>query len=108
MPPRLEPPRHRPCPLCSAYFAGYAWSKDRLISGGVPASLAPLAAGFFADAISAPLWMPVDVISARLQIQGPGVVQYASAWHAAVSIVQAEGVGGLFRGLGAQVGSAPC
>ena len=49
--------------------------------------------------------MPVDVISARLQIQGPGVVQYSSAWHAAVSIVQAEGVGGLFRGLGAQVGS---
>lgn len=45
----------------------------------------------------------MDVVSARLQIQGPGVVAYSSAWHAASSIVRAEGVGGLFRGMGAQV-----
>jgi hypothetical protein len=87
----------------SAYFIGYGWSKDKLVSAGVPAAVAPLAAGFFADAIAAPLWMPSEVITSRMQIQGPGVVAYASSWHAARSIVAEEGVQGLFRGLGAQV-----
>jgi hypothetical protein len=76
----------------------------------VPASLAPLAAGFFADAIAAPLWIPSEVITSRMQIQGPGVVAYSSSWHAAQSIVKHEGFAGLFRGLGAQVGAVqmPC
>ena len=38
------------------------------------------------------------VVMQRLQIQGPGVVRYDGAWHAATSILEKEGVRGLFRG----------
>ena len=42
-----------------------------------------LAAGLAADVVAAPLWTPTDVIMQRLQIQGPGVVRYRGAAHAA-------------------------
>ena len=58
-----------------------------------------MAAGFFADVVATPLWVPAEVISTRLQIQGPGVVQYENSAHAARHIVATEGVAGLFRGL---------
>jgi solute carrier family 25 iron transporter 28/37 len=98
-------------PSQGAYFYGYNWARARL--GEVAASQPPetrppqflvdAAAGMFADVVAAPLWTPVEVVTTRLQIQGPGAVAYAGARDAAARILRAEGVSGLFRGLSATV-----
>jgi hypothetical protein len=98
-------------PSQGAYFYGYNWARSRLgaaAEGAPPSSRPPqflvdAAAGMFADVVAAPLWTPVEVVTTRLQIQGPGAVAYAGAWDAARSILRSEGASGLFRGLSATV-----
>jgi len=100
-------------PSQGAYFFGYAAAKDALHAanlrhgsngaGALPEACVHLAAGLAADVVAAPLWTPTDVIMQRLQIQGPGVVRYRGAAHAARHIWRHEGVRGLFRGLGASI-----
>ena len=98
-------------PSQGAYFFGYNWARERL--GEANAGLSPdkrlplyaldMAAGFFADVVASPLWTPTEVISTRLQIQGPGVVSHSGAWDAARTIYTTEGLRGLFRGLTASI-----
>jgi len=98
-------------PSQGAYFYGYNWSRQQLgkMNGSLPSeSQLPLfaldmCAGLFADVIAAPLWTPMEVVSTRLQLQGPGVVKNSGSWDAATSIFRAEGVRGLFRGLSASI-----
>ena len=91
-------------PSQGAYFIGYNWCKDRLSRvDTVPSAAVPMIAGFFADAIAAPLWLPFEVVTSRLQIQGPGVVRHDSAAHVVRHVLRTDGVRGLFRGLGMQV-----
>jgi hypothetical protein len=81
-----------------------------------------LSAGALADTLSLILWVPADVISQRLQVQGVGVA-YAgpvhavrpfpdapaaprpvlSGWQLAREIVRSEGPSGMWRGLGATI-----
>ena len=82
---------------------GYNWSKDQALKAGFSPLAAPMLAGLFADAVAAPLWIPSEVITSRLQIQGPGVVKYESGAHVFRHIVATEGVRGLFTGLGVQI-----
>ena len=90
--------------LCSAYFLGYNWAKSTLTAHSeLPAPIIPMVAGFFADVAAAPLWIPMEVVTSRLQIQGPGVVKYDSARHAFSHILHNEGYRGLFRGMGTQI-----
>lgn len=98
-------------PSQGAYFYGYNWARDKLgraNAGLAPESQFPLfaldaAAGLFADVAAAPLWTPMEVVSTRLQLQGPGVVVNTGAWDATRSIYGAHGVKGLFRGLTASI-----
>ncbi|TEB20428.1 hypothetical protein C9890_0069, partial [Perkinsus sp. BL_2016] len=62
-----------------------------------------MAAGLIADVVSAPLWTPAEVVSTRLQLQGPGVVAYANTRDAVRRIYATEGVRGFFRGLNASI-----
>ncbi len=94
-------------PSQGAYFLGYNWAHSTLSAANArreeaapfPLVAIDAGAGFFADALASPLWTPTEVISARMQIQGPGVIKYDSSMHAARHIVATEGVRGLFRGL---------
>jgi hypothetical protein len=95
-------------PSQGAYFVGYTWAasalhrwNDARPDGAVrlPLVAVDAAAGMFADVVAAPLWTPWEVLTTRLQIQGPGVVPYASTADAARHIVATEGVRGLFRGM---------
>ena len=63
-----------------------------------------LSAGFFAEAFSCVLWVPIDVVKERLQVQSalPANSQlYRSSQHAFVSICRKEGLSGIYRGYGA-------
>lgn len=94
-------------PSHGAYFYGYQWAHHRLAHSSWtrnwPLWMQDGAAGFFADVVATPLWTPTEVISTRMQIQGPGVVQYDSTAHAVRHILQHEGVPGLFRGMSASI-----
>lgn len=103
-------------PSMGAYFLGYSWAKQTFAlmnrAGGtgtastqtyLPDAAVYLAAGFFADVVAAPLWTPVDVITQRMQLSGPGTLRYRSTSHAVQHILKHEGVRGLFRGLGSTI-----
>lgn len=98
--------------MCSAYFLGYNYAKDKLsawnhrqpASSHIPEVVIPMLAGLFADVIASPLWTPADVLASRMQIQGmPGATKYRNTFHAFQHVLQAEGMRGLFRGLGASI-----
>ena len=98
-------------PSQGAYFYGYNWARERLGEANgarppeqrYPLYALDMAAGLFADVAASPLWTPTEVISTRLQIQGPGVVAHTGAWDAARTIYTQEGIRGLFRGLTASI-----
>jgi len=60
-----------------------------------------LAAGFLAEALSCLLWVPVDVVKERLQVQtATATAGYRGSWHAVCTILRFEGVAGLYKGYG--------
>ena len=61
------------------------------------------AAGGIADMLAAPLWVPAEVLSTRMQVQGPGVTKTATTLDAARAVWASEGFRGFFRGLSASV-----
>ena len=67
-----------------------------------------LTAGFGAEAISCVMWVPIDVTKERLQVQSvlpKGSRRYTSSAHAFTTILQREGLGGLYRGYAATLQS---
>lgn len=98
-------------PSQGAYFYGYqwavsrctAWNSSRSENSRLPLFMIDMAAGFFADVVAAPLWTPTEVVSSRLQIQGPGVVKYDGALHAVRHIFATEGFPGFFRGISVSI-----
>jgi hypothetical protein len=65
--------------------------------------------GIIAEAVACVVYVPVDVIKERLQVQHASppststtsVVNYRSSWHALQTISQAEGILALYKGYGA-------
>ncbi|KAA0162457.1 hypothetical protein FNF31_03256 [Cafeteria roenbergensis] len=94
------------------YFTGYEGSRDALKRAlpGAPAALSHLSAGLIAEALSCVLFVPVDVIKERMQVQGgrpagAGTTYYTGTVHAITSIYRGEGLAGVYRGYWATVGS---
>lgn len=61
-------------PASVLYFTTYEWSKDRLAASRLPLlqvlpSLGHFAAGMMAEIVSCLLWVPIDVIKERMQVQ---------------------------------------
>ena len=103
-------------PASCLYFTTYEVCKGRLVEGRQgqwPAPLAHLAAGLAAEAVSCVLYVPVDVIKERMQVQRPpgasgggSAVYYRSSRDAVAQIVGgAEGVRGLYKGYWATLAS---
>jgi hypothetical protein len=89
-------------PASCVYFSSYEAAKDAF-GGGV---MAHLGAGLLAEALSCTLYVPIDVVKERMQVQGGrprggGTPYYASARDAFSQILSKEGVRGLYRGYGA-------
>lgn len=70
-----------------------------------------LGAGLLAEALSCVLFVPVDVIKERMQVQGAAAASssspsyYRSTAHAVRSIMRGEGLRGIYKGYWATVGS---
>jgi hypothetical protein len=88
------------------YFTTYEVVKGHL-APFLPAVGGHLCAGLAAEAVSCVLFVPVDVVKERMQVQSPGErVYYHNARDAVRQIVgSGEGLGGLYRGYGATLAS---
>jgi hypothetical protein len=81
----------------------------------LPGTLSHLSAGMIAEAVSCLLFVPIDVIKERMQVQGgvpppttagrQGSVYYRNTVHAARTIFRGEGLRGVYKGYWATVGS---
>jgi hypothetical protein len=110
------------------YFTSYEVTKDTLATAPLLArvpALAHFAAGMVAEAFSCILWVPIDVIKERMQIQrrpggpladttGPASARrdapssgtyYKNTADAVRQILRSEGVAGVYRGYGATIAS---
>lgn len=61
--------------------------------------------GMLAEAIACIVYVPVDIIKERLQVQQPNDPTYRNGYQALLSIARNEGLLGIYRGYGATLGS---
>ena len=62
--------------------------------------------GMIAEALSCVLWVPIDVVKERLQIQEKGGAgNYRGSTHALSTIMRTEGLSGIYRGYAATLAS---
>lgn len=55
--------------------------------------------GFFADVVGLSIWLPMDLVKQRLQVQQNNkAIRYKNSLHACVTIAREEGIRGLYRG----------
>lgn len=92
------------------FFGGYEWSKRWMIDHGVHPTLSYLSAGFFADLVISPLYVPTEVLKTRLQLQGrynnpyfSSGYNYRSTLHAMHNIYRTEGLAEFFSGYKATI-----
>lgn len=92
------------------FFGGYEWSKRWMIDHGVHPTLSYLSAGFFADLVISPLYVPTEVLKTRLQLQGrynnpyfTSGYNYRSTLHAIHNIYRTEGLAEFFSGYKATI-----
>ncbi|TYZ58335.1 hypothetical protein PybrP1_000033 [[Pythium] brassicae (nom. inval.)] len=96
-------------PATCLYLTSYEVSKDSLQSMPVfreSPSLLYLSAGMLAEALSCVLWVPIDVIKERMQVQTQGAkgterVYYRNTIHAFETIMKSERLRGLYKGYAA-------
>jgi hypothetical protein len=101
-------------PATCLYFTSYELVKDTLPSAfpvlrSVPA-VGHFCAGMAAETVSCILWVPIDVIKERMQVQRrqvrtPHSIYYRNTADAWRQIMQREGLVGLYRGYGATIAS---
>lgn len=92
------------------FFGAYEWSKRQMIDYGVAPTMAYLSAGFFADLVISPLYVPTEVLKTRLQLQGRynnpyfnSGYNYRSTLHALRTIYRLEGFAEFFSGYKATI-----
>jgi hypothetical protein len=93
-------------PATCLYLTSYEVSKDALMGiesfRGSP-SLMYLGAGMTAEALSCVLWVPIDVIKERMQVQrqSSGKIYYRNTLDAVQTIARTGRLGGLYKGYAA-------
>ena len=92
------------------FFGAYEWSKRQMIDHGVAPTMAYLSAGFFADLVISPLYVPTEVLKTRLQLQGrfnnpffSSGYNYRSTMHALRTVYRTEGLAEFFSGYKATI-----
>lgn len=90
-------------PAHALYFTGYEVIKKNLLPSRSAADKGPVVhfmAGVGAEVGGAMIWVPMDVVKQRLQVQR-GEAKYKGSFHALTTIHAEEGIRGLYRGYGA-------
>ena len=92
------------------FFGAYEWSKRQMLDHGVAPTMAYLSAGFFADLVISPLYVPTEVLKTRLQLQGryenpffTSGYNYRSTMHALRTVYRTEGLAEFFSGYKATI-----
>ncbi|KAF2842608.1 mitochondrial carrier [Patellaria atrata CBS 101060] len=87
------------------FFGSYEYTKRKMLDRGINPSFTYLTAGFIADLVASPLYVPSEVLKTRLQLQGrynnphfDSGYNYRSTYHAARTIVRTESFAALFYG----------
>ena len=85
------------------YLCSYEACKEKL---GNDSSVSYFCSGFVAETLACIIYVPVDVLKERLQVQrGPSAQHYANGWQGLNHIVRSEGIRGVYRGYGATLAS---
>ena len=98
-------------PATCLYLTSYEMNKRWLQQLPFLQSAQPVAnfaAGLLAECFSCVLWVPIDVVKERMQVQSnvPELsLHYRSTLHAIATIARSEGLRGVYRGYGATVAS---
>jgi hypothetical protein len=84
-------------PAQGLYFCSYELSKKQLGQG--QSSMGNFAAGIAAQLCGSLIWVPMDVIKERLQVEGQmkSSERHTGSFHACKAIMRQEGLRGLFR-----------
>eukprot|EP00403_Amphidinium_massartii_P028169 CAMPEP_0178402914 /NCGR_PEP_ID=MMETSP0689_2-20121128/17098_1 /TAXON_ID=160604 /ORGANISM="Amphidinium massartii, Strain CS-259" /LENGTH=293 /DNA_ID=CAMNT_0020023851 /DNA_START=65 /DNA_END=946 /DNA_ORIENTATION=+ len=84
-------------PAQGLYFSGYEASKAVL--GGGQSSVGNFLSGVVAQVCGSLVWVPMDVVKERLQVEGQVKVAevYSGSFHAFGQILRKEGLYGLYR-----------
>jgi len=96
------------CPATCMYFTTYESTRRYLKQYEYIESnafLSDFAGGFAAETVSCILWVPIDVIKERMQVQSviDAKHRYRSVMHAIQRMAKHEGVHGLYRAYGATI-----
>lgn len=86
------------------YLCSYEVIKERLGGDDGDSSssfMVHFVGGMLAEAIACLIYVPVDVLKERLQVQNT----YRNSWHGLTEIWKTEGVKGVYRGYGATMAS---
>jgi hypothetical protein len=99
-------------PATALYFGSYEFGKSwgAVNAPWLPASTVHLAAGFAAETASCVLFVPIDVVKERMQVQrrstsAAAEAYYTSTFDALSKISRTEGVRGIYKGYGATLAS---
>ena len=94
-------------PAAALYFGSYELFKSRVLEHQFfqdKPFLAYLAGGMFAEAVACSIFVPVDVVKERRQVQANlGTFKYKNDIDAIRQIIKVEGARGLYRAYGATV-----
>lgn len=93
-------------PAASLYFSTYSAAKQYLaaLTGVQNSFFVGFVSGMIAETVSCVLWVPIDVIKERLQVQSTlKTYQYRNSWDALGQIYRKEGLRTLYRAYGATV-----
>ncbi|CAD8154404.1 unnamed protein product [Paramecium pentaurelia] len=92
-------------PAFSLYLTSYQYFKIEIGHKIESKLLLHLCCGLLAETVSGVLWLPIDVVKERLQVQKRfGHHNYSGSIDAVLQIVKQEGILGLYRGFGATLG----
>ena len=96
-------------PASCLYFTTYEASKRALSSMAPNYAFTDSTSGLIAETVSCLLWVPIDVVKERLQVQRLAGDNYAGKYNgnidAVKQIYRTEGLRGVYRGYGATIAS---
>ena len=98
------------CPAACLYFTSYETLKAQLCAQAFCSRypfVADFVAGFGAEAVACILFVPIDVVKERLQVQSTMVnaAQYSGSLDACRTILRKEGLAGIYKGYWATLAS---
>lgn len=89
-------------PAHALYFMAYEGMKRRLQTDRALTEKSwwvYFCSGFFADVVGLSIWLPMDLVKQRLQVQQNNkAIRYKNSVHACYTIAREEGIRGLYRG----------